>query len=434
MRNQTGRQSQILWRSSEAAVVTGGVSTADWMATGVCVNADDIRPGDLFVASEGEDLNRAMAKGAVAAVVSHVPDDFVCDMPLLKVASTYDALRDLARAARFRSHAAVIAVQGRHARTIAGQALQSIGHTQECGRILSIGMANLPEDYDFGVFPLAPSVRPDIAIISDVTGGFQDGLFEGMPPNATVILNRDCPGFSQVAAKARTIGLKHIYSYGTHPESTARIVETLESANGTRLSVNVMGEEVSTIVQLKADKAGSAAAILLAVRLCGQNMQSAAQAWSLTLSLKKKIAGHSLSLFDAMPKVKEALGRQAVFRVQNLIDLGLGRQTAILDNISFAEDGGAVLHKNDLAIPAKMDKLNFVYTCKGFVSVPNAHSALKGIHGKIRLEQIVPDVLAPGDFVVFSQTGQNRNLNLIEALRLKSGWRKRERRDSEHAV
>jgi len=201
--------------------VTGGENTKDWMATGICVRAQDVRPGDLFVASEGEDLNKAMKKGAVAAVVSHVLDDMDVDMPLLKVANAYDALRDLARAARFRSHATMVAVQGLQVRNMMVQAFDMLGHVHDGGRILSLGMANMPEDYDFGIFALAPPVRPDIAIIADGIG-LSDRLFENMPGSGILVINRDCSEFLSVVSRAKAAGIENIFSFGLHTASDAR--------------------------------------------------------------------------------------------------------------------------------------------------------------------------------------------------------------------
>ncbi|GJL86080.1 MAG: UDP-N-acetylmuramoyl-tripeptide--D-alanyl-D-alanine ligase [Micavibrio sp.] len=413
-------RSDILWDSKEAAIVTGGINTKEWMATGVCVRAEDICKGDLFIASEGEDLKKVMRKGAVAAVVSHVPDDLKCEMPLLKVASPYDALRDIARAARFRSHSTVLAVQGLEMRQMVNQAFGVLGPSYDGGRILSVGMANMPEDYDFGIFSLAPAVRPDIAIITDSKGGISDRLFENMPKTGAVILNRDCSDFYNVMARAKAAGIESIYSFGIHTGADARVMEHLSAANGTRLYLDILGDKISMVMDGDVHKAMAAAGVLLAAKICGRNIRQAARVWQVGEILKpggpdQKSLDQSLSLFES----QAASSEQAVFRIQNLIDLGYGRQTAVLDNLAFPDQPGVKVQKNDLAIPRRIANLDFVYACKGVSTVANAQTAIRTMHAKAKLETIVTDVLAPGDFVVFEQPMKKQKATLAEALRLK---------------
>ncbi len=420
-------RSDILWESGEAEIVTGGTSTQSWMATGICVRAQDIKPGDLFVTYEGEDLKMAMRKGAVAAVVSHVPDDLKCDMPLLKVASTYDALRDLARAARFRSHAMVLAVQGLEMRQMVSQAFGALGHMHDGGRILSVGMANMPEDYDFGVFALAPPVRPDIAIITDSKGGISDRLFENMPKTGAVILSRDCSDYCNVVARAKAHGIENIYSFGIHTGADARVMEHLSAANGMRLYLDILGDKLSMVMDGDIHKAMAAAGVLLAVKICGRNIRQAAHVWQEGNLLQPGGPAPSVSLFEGSESVKRASTGKAVFRVQNLIDLGAGCQTAILDNVSFPAVNAAAVQKNDLAIPRRIANLNFVYTCKSFSTVTNAHAAIRNTHARAKLEEIVPEVLSPGDFIVFEQQARAEKATIAEALRLKV--RRKEKRE-----
>lgn len=412
----------ILWTATEAAAVTGGSSYAPWAATGVCLRAQDVKPGDLFIASEGERLDVAYKNGAVAAVVSQNDECGECPMPLLRVANPYEALRDLARAARFRTHATVLSVQGRDARAAVAKMFAHLGHLHESGKMLSHGMAMMPEDYDFGIFPLAPSVRPDIAIISDGNAEMRDGLFESMPRNATVILNRDCPQYFDMIARAKTAGLTRILSFGAQAGADAWMVEKITAANGTRVTMQILGETHT----LNVDESESLAvlpAALLAAKICGRDVHALTRLMKPCQTLRRQIEGFSISLFDAVPRVCQKRTEQAVFRIQNLIDFGYGRQTAILDNISFPEshsDG----RENGLAIPRKIANLECVYAGRKITGVRNAHEAIKSVHARGNLEAISTDVLAPGDFIVFEQPHDRLKASFSEALRLNS-WKQR---------
>ena len=80
----------VLWTAAEAVAATGGHSARDWQATGVSIDTRTIQPGELFVAlkdvRDGHDfVAAALAAGAAAALVSHVPEGVAADAPLLLV-------------------------------------------------------------------------------------------------------------------------------------------------------------------------------------------------------------------------------------------------------------------------------------------------------------------------------------------------------------
>ena len=68
-----------LWSAEQAALATGGQAVGDWAVTGVSIDTRTLQTGDLFVAlkaaRDGHDfVAHALAVGAGAALVSHVPD------------------------------------------------------------------------------------------------------------------------------------------------------------------------------------------------------------------------------------------------------------------------------------------------------------------------------------------------------------------------
>ena len=87
--------------------------------TGISIDSRTIAPGEAFVAIAGDNhdghdfVTAALAAGAGFAVVAaDRRGAFPSDAPLLVVGDTLDGLRDLARAARARSPAKIIAVTG----------------------------------------------------------------------------------------------------------------------------------------------------------------------------------------------------------------------------------------------------------------------------------------------------------------------------------
>ena len=115
--------SRYLWTAGDAAAATSGNARGGWPGgwqgvVGISIDTRSIAPGELFVALAGENRDghafvaQALAAGAGAAMVSHVPEGVAEDAPLLLVQDTLEALGALGAAARARSAVRVIAVTG----------------------------------------------------------------------------------------------------------------------------------------------------------------------------------------------------------------------------------------------------------------------------------------------------------------------------------
>jgi hypothetical protein len=414
----------ILWTSAEAAAMTGGVSTQNWCATGVAIALDEIRPGDLYIATQEDNLAAVFRKGAVAAVVSGSHDRH--DWPLLMVENVFDALQSLAAAARYKTHAAIISVQGRVARAAVKDILATAGSVHEGGRHLSLGLANLPEDVEFGLFALSPAVRPDIAIVTNCAIANRDTLFETMNSNGCAIINTDDEACISVIARAKAAGIHNILTFGSGENADARLVSILHANNGTRVTVNILGEEMTFFSADREEFNPAALAGLLVLKLAHKTAPSSIHGCAPGTIYKPQ----GVTLIDpALPPH----GPQALFRVTNMIDLGSGRQTAVLDNIKSPAYSPLSLTKKELEIPRKLASLDFVYTSKKVGAVNNAVEILKAKHSSARIESIVPDVLAPGDFLVFRNIRQTSKVIFSEALRLVPEFKGRKIRTS-HAV
>src|SRR5262245_50468313 len=107
----------------------------------------------------------------------------------------------------------------------------------------------------------------------------------------------------------------------------------------------------------------------------------------------------------------------AVFRVRNLIDLGGGRQTAMLEGYLPEPEGRKITKKAPLSMPRKIGNLDIVYTTKTITPMSHVYQVIGQILRSPLTAKIVPDVLAPGDFVVFVKRPKRSSM-LIEALRI----------------
>lgn len=413
----------IIWTSQEAAIVTGGQNTREWCASGIALRVEDITPGDLFVASQNDDLQQVFEKGAAAIMCTGGTGGYDA-LPVLRVPDIYQALQSMARAARFKTHATIIAVQGKSVRQDIAGTLSNVGGVHRTGRHLSLGLASLPLDADYGVFGLSPSVQPDIAVITDCESAHRDTLFENMPRHGVVVINADSEGFLSVLSRAKAAGLTQLYTYGRRENADVRLCDMITASNGVRATIEILGERYTSLKPVGFEYDDAFLVSLLVMKLTDKCVDTIMMESSDALS-RKKDAENGITLVPSVPEFS-----QAVFRVTNMIDLGFGRQTAMLDNISEAAHNSFTLRKKSLAMPRKLANLDFVYTSKRLNAVSNARDTIRQTQGYAKVETITPDVVAPGDFLVFKDVWNKSKAALSEVLRSVPETRKRKSRTS----
>lgn len=429
----------ILWSSEEVDILTGGRSTRPWVAYDLTLSAKDVCPGDLFFASNGDDLLHVFDEGVAAAVVSanmDVPQQVLENYPVLCVPCVYEALRLLARAARYRTHSLVIGVQGHEQRLAFGQALGAVVDYYDAGRHLSSSMAAMPEDCDFSLFGLTPSVVPDVAII-DRPDRFRDcGIFEAMPDHGIVLLNGDAPEAHDVIALAQAAGLRNILTFGQGQHNDAYLRDVLRADNGCQMVFQVFDQDVTVRrpvvanVQQAVPTVSMLLASLVVAHLSDLNLQACAQGMALCFfddeadvfscqAAQQKNADQGVTLFPRSPFQTGGTGvptREAVFKVRQMVDTGVGQRSVWLDTA--APDEAQDLN---LELPSHVGGLNFVRSSKKVSVFHNARRAIEGMFQSFSLKPIVPDVLSSGDYVVFQTDPISNQSWFNEALRPDKG-------------
>lgn len=274
-----------LWTSAEAAHATLGNSDGFWTASGVSIDSRSVGFGDLFVALRGPNFDGhvfvadALAKGAAAAMVDKVPETLPPGANLLIVKDTFQALNDLAAAARQRCGARVIAVTGSVGKTSTKEMLRHVlagqGATHATTGNLNnhwgvpLTLARMPVDSRFAVIemgmnhageitPLSKLARPHIGIITaieavhlenfDSIEGIADAkaeIFAGFEPGGIAILNRDNPHFERVAAAARAAGAAEVIGFGEHPEAQARLVKYAPQSACSCVAAEILGHQLT---------------------------------------------------------------------------------------------------------------------------------------------------------------------------------------------
>ena len=117
-----------LWTAAEAEAATLGHAGAGFAASGLSIDTRSLKPGDLFVALKGDTrdghdfVRAAFDARAGGALVSRAVAGVTG--PLLTVANTQRGLEDLARAARARSHARILAITGSAGKTTTKEMLR----------------------------------------------------------------------------------------------------------------------------------------------------------------------------------------------------------------------------------------------------------------------------------------------------------------------
>lgn len=456
-----------IWTAKEAAAATHGTSTKDWSATGISIDTRTLQPGDLFIAIKGDVMDghqfvaEALKKGAAAAVVSTVPEGVTG--PVLVVADTLQAMRDLGVASRYRAHAKIIGITGSVGKTgtkeMLSAAFGELGQTHASKGSFNnhwgvpYTLAAMHPGSDYGIFemgmnhaneitPLTKMVRPDIAIITTVApvhienfssvqaiADAKAEIFDGMDHNGTALLPRDNQWFAHLKAAAQTRGVK-VMSFGEHEDSDIRMIDCLEAANGTRVKADVAGEEVSfTLLIPGRHISTNALAVLGAVKVAGGDVKKAAD----VLAKIEPIAGRGrreyidigdssnpITLIDESYNASPVAMR-AAFKVLALVDPGRGgKRIAFLGDMLELGANGPREH-SDLALPLQAAGVDLVYTCgtlmkKLYDSLP-ANQRGEHRNDSKGLAEIVPDVLTPGDVVMVKGSHGSRMDIVVETLR-----------------
>lgn len=252
-----------LWTSAEAAAATGGQVTCDWVAHGVSIDTRTIQKGDLFVAlkdvRDGHDfVAQALDKGAAAALVTHRPAGVATDAPLLIVADVLEALGDLGRAARARTHARIAAITGSVGKTSTKEMLRTVLERQgKCHAAeasynnhwgVPLTLARMPADTDYAVIeigmsnpgeitPLSQMARPHVAMVTTVAAAHLASfenlagiatekacIMDGLESGGVAVLNGDIETSPILQDHARALGARTVLFGETAPDWAVRNV------------------------------------------------------------------------------------------------------------------------------------------------------------------------------------------------------------------
>ena len=402
-----------LWTSHAMAQAmrASGNGTLPEAVSGLSIDSRTIAPGEAYFAIKGDVhdghdfVAAALKAGAALAVVEAAQrDKFPDDAPLLVVDDVLAGLRNLARAARARLNAQVIAVTGSVGKTSTKEALRCVlgaqGETHASAASFNnhwgvpLSLARCPATVRFAIFeigmnhpgeiePLVKMVRPQVAIITTVEpvhleffagieaiADAKAEIFEGVEPGGAVVLNRDNSQFGRLQARASKLGISRIVSFGTDAKSDARLIDVALHATCSAVHANILGHDVTYQLGMPGrHMAMNSLAVLAASSLAGADLARAA----LALSQLQPPAGRGVrrmlelahgeaTLIDESYNANPASMAAALNVLGQAVAGPHGRRIAVLGDMLELGPTGPALHRG-LNEAIKANQIDLVYCC-----------------------------------------------------------------------
>ncbi len=447
-----------LWSSAEAEAATLGKASRPFAVNGLSIDTRTLREGDLFVALKGDHRDghdfvaAAFDAKAGAALVTHRPDDVTG--PLLTVAHTQRGLEDLARAARARSNAKVIAVTGSAGKTttkeILSLACNALGKTHASAASYNnhwgvpLSLAALPRDAEYGVFEVGMNhfgelrnlvgfVKPHVALVTTIAPAHleffgncesiadaKSEIFEGLLPGGAALIPSDSDYADRLTARARQAQVSRIVSFGTGGD--AKLISFTPDGAGMRVKADILGTAVDCFVGAPGGHiAQNVVGALAAVALLDGDVLNAVAALKDFTALKGRGArfdAGGIAVIDESYNANPA----SVAAALALLGAASGRKIAVLGDMLEMGEGG-IAHHAGLAVPIDDNGIDLVFASG--TQMRHLWDALpatrRGAYAPTAaaLLPLVLAALAPGDTVLVKGSNGAKMSVIVEALRKK---------------
>ncbi len=458
----------VLWTSSDAEMATLGRASWPFVATGVSIDTRTLTPGDLFVALKGEArdghdfVGAALAAQAGAALVAHAIPGVAADSPLLTVANTQRGLEDLARAARDRTHAQIVAVTGSAGKTTTKEmlrlALEALGLTHVSAASYNnhwgvpLSLAALPQECAYGVFEigmnhfgeiraLAGLVRPHVALITAIAPAHleffgsceaiadaKSEIFEGIILGGAALVPADSPYGERLRARARQAKLSRILSFGTAAGCEARLLSFVDTDGAMKVEADILGRRASfRIAAPGAHNAANAVAALLVVAVLDGDVLNAAAALSGFSALKGRgqrfdiaAAGGKAVLIDESYNANPSSMEAALANLGSAAPALGGRRIAVLGDMLELGSEGVLLHAG-LAGAIEAARADLVFLCGAQMAAlwDKIPPSRRGAYGRNSsdIAGAVANAVRAGDVVLVKGSVGSKMAVIVEALK-----------------
>ncbi len=436
---------------------------------GVSIDTRTLEKDDVFFAIKGDNSNghdyvaAAFAKGAAAAVIDEDHFDRLKGAgSLYVVRDVLDAMQGLARAARERSKARIVAVTGSVGKTSTKEALRTVlsavGPTHASEKSYNnhwgvpLTLARLPVSAQYGVFeigmnhageitPLVAQVRPHIAVVTNVApvhleyfdsieaiADAKAEIFSGLVKGGVAILNRDIATFERLKAAADASPAGFVLTFGESEHADARLLGLRTERDRSHVTARVLGQEIEFELGAPGRHlAINALSVLLAARACGVELAVAAAALAEFEAPAGRgarqlleIDGGELLLIDESYNANPASMRAALDLLAAAPLKPGGRRIAVLGDMLELGTSARQLHE-ELALPIENAHIDLVFTAGPMMGA--LHETLpasrRGAHASdaIALEAFVLDALRAGDAVMVKGSNSSRMHAVVGAMK-----------------
>jgi UDP-N-acetylmuramoyl-tripeptide--D-alanyl-D-alanine ligase len=459
-----------LWTLDDLAKAMGAEKSGalPMEVPGLSIDTRGMVKGEAFFAIKGDNrdghefVEAAVKAGAGLAVIARDKRaQFAADAPLLIVNDVLEALRDLARAARARSEAKIIAVTGSVGKTSTKEALKlalsADGETHASAASYNnhwgvpLSLARLPASAKYAVFeigmnhageitPLTQLVRPHVAVVTSIApvhleyfgtlkkiADAKAEIFSGVVSGGVAVINRDIRQYTQLAKAAQAAGIAQIVSFGANAKADARLKRKSLHAEMSCVQAKILGHDVT----YKIGAPGmhlvlNSLAVLAAASLVGADLALAALALN---NLKPapgrgtrstlRVPGGSALLIDESYNANPASMEAAIALLGQAPVGPQGRRIAVLGDMLELGSQGVALHRA-LAGPIKAAGVDLVY-CSG----PLMHALWQALPSGTRggyaetsaaLEPAVLATLRDGDVVMVKGSLGSKMGPIVKAL------------------
>lgn len=436
--------------------------------SGISIDTRTIKLGEAFFAIRGDSRDghdfvpAALQAGAGLAVVS-AERAAACgaDARLLIVSDVLEGLRDLARAARARSSAKIVAITGSVGKTSTKEALRVAlardGETHASAASYNnhwgvpLSLARLPQSARYAVFevgmnhageiePLVKLLRPHVAVITTIEpvhleffgsieaiADAKAEIFTGLEPAGAAVINRDNAQFARLTRAAKAAGVARVAAFGEHAKADARLVKCALLPDSSTVQARILDADVT----YKLGSPGrhlvlNSLAVLAAAALAGADLALAA----LALADLKPAAGRGTRIRLDMPEGPALLidesynanpaSMRAALALLGQAEIGpRGRRIAVLGDMLELGQQGAKLHAK-LAGAIEENAVDLVY-CSGplmralWEALPTSR---RGGYAETAAA-LEPQVLAavqPGDALMVKGSNGSRMGPIVKAL------------------
>ncbi len=484
-------QSPVLWTAHELAALFGGAVSGQWEAHGVSIDSRSLQAGDLFVALSGDThdghdyVAAAFEAGAVAALVR---DDYDRsedkEKPLVRVPDVLAALETMARAARARSKAYIIAVTGSVGKTgtkeILAAALAKSGPTHAAVKSFNnhigvpLTLARLPQSADYGIFEIGMNhageiaalvnmVRPHCAIVTTIgvahIENFPDmealaaakaEVFGGLEKGGTAIIPIDAP-HADILCKAAKQAKAQSVRFSTENQKIETFVGNMRLHDACSCVVaTIMGHAVTYKLGLPGHHhVSNSLAALSAVVAAGGDLAMAALSLADRHDLDGRGRRHHLRASDgAYLLIDESYNANPTSMQAAVTALGLiprarqGRRIAVLGDMAELGATGRQWHES-LAADIEAADIDLVLTCGRLMKhlqaqIPPERSGPHSTTTKALLDVLLADIHA-GDVVMVKGSNATGMVDIVNALLAahadtSSTENTSKKRESRHAV